>query len=153
MKSRVRFLIRSTRIWALLASALAWNGASPDSTATMPMRPIAKWRAREQDRGEFQSARIGEPGGFFGRLDRFCFDHGVLARMALARLALPRAGGGAGRLLRVGSLRQRGRHLADKSASAGRRGRARRFRFLCSGALLVLGLLRDSRGGPRAQPV
>ncbi len=106
----------------------------------MPMRPVAKWRAREQDRGEFQSARIGKPGGFFGRLDRFCFDHGVLARMALARLAVPRAGGGADRLLRAGSLRQRGRHLAAKSASAGRRGRARRFRFLCSGALL----------GPRA---
>ena len=95
----------------------------------MPMRPIAKWHAREQDRGEFQSTRIGKPGGFFGRFDRFCFDHGVLARMALARLAVPRAGGGADCLLRAGSLRQRGRYLAAKSASAGGAGAPGDFDF------------------------
>ena len=64
------------------------NGASADSTATMPMRPIAKWRGRDQDRhaGDFQSARVGKPGGCFARPDRPCFVRVALARMVLSRL-------------------------------------------------------------------
>src|ERR1019366_6304942 len=114
------------------------------------MRPIAKWRGREQERfaSEFQAARISKPGGFFARLDRTWF-----ARLALARLVLPRAGGATSHLCRAESRRQRCHHLAAQSPSAGRRGHPRRFRFLRSFALLVLGLLRDARGGAGARPV
>jgi ribonuclease T2 len=81
----------------------------------MPMRPIAKWRAREQDwrAGDIQWARFKKPLGSFA----------CPKRLGFARRVLPRAGGVTSRLMRAGPLQTRaGYPLAAQGSSPRRRG-------------------------------